>query len=1029
MSRASQTKSQLIAELEQLQARVQALEQRERDLSEALARFRMIERAIQKSEHGIAIADSSKIVRFANPAWAGLHGYEPDEVIGMPLSSFHNEEQLRSRADMVQEDIEALGSYAGAMGHLRKDGSTFTSWLTMSRLSGAENGEAGFVVTIRDITRQTQAEDALRESEARFKSLFGGIPVPTYIYRMVGDDFELANYNDAAVALTHGEIARLVGERISAMYPDKPEILADMRRCFAEKSSLSKEMFHRLHSSGEDKYLTVTYAFVPPDLVMVNAEDISDRKRTADELRRSEMRFKAQFTGIPVPTYIWRNVGDDFELVDYNTAAAVSTREKVKDFLGSKLSVMYKDDPDIIEDMHRCFREQNSVSREMLYHYRMTPQSRYLIVKYAYVPPDLVIVHTQDITERKEAEDALRESEVTLHEAQRIARTGSWQIDLISRTQTLSPMMRDIYGFDRLTVTNKETFARVHPEDRPKTIAAYRKALHGDASPVEYRIVRPNGDVRIVFTPGARLYRNAQGKPVRMIGVTQDITERKQADAALWESEERFRQLAENITDVFWLLDWTEQKIIYVSPAYEKAWGRPAQQLYDDPLDWVDAVHPNDRERVLEAYLPAAVTSFNEVYRIFRPDGELRWIHHRGFPIEDETGRVYRMAGIAEDITAHKLSDVALRKSEERYRALYDDNPSMYFTVDAEGTVLAVNKFGAAQLGYSVQELVGRSVLDIFHGDDRSAVKGQLVASLQTPGRIAHWEYRKICKDGRVMYVEEAARSVIDADGRPVVLVACEDVTNRRRVEEALVDSERRFRTLTSLAPVGIFETDEHGEYLFVNEKWCELAGMSAEEARGAAWSHILDPGDQDRISAEWRAATNAGREFATEFRVSTPQGEATWLFAVALAMHDAKGQTTGYLGSITDITELKRIEAALRESEERYRLLYDNNPSMFFTLSLDGTVLSVNKFGAEQLGYTVEELYGQSVFDVFHPDDRDAVRRQLAACGKHLGEIARWELRKITKDGRVMPVREAARAIEDREGRTIVFIVCEEIT
>ena len=886
-------------ELIELRARVRALECRH-------AEDALIRQATEQSVHGIAIADLNGIITFANSAFAVMHGYTISEVLGHHFRVFHAGEQFQPTGRVFEEQLNEASVHTGEVWHARKDGSAFPAWMSVTQLTDENRQPTGRVAIIRDITQQKRAETVLRESEAKFRAQFASLPVPAYIWQDTGGDFRLTDYNDAAMAMTQGKIVDFVGQSLTHMYGDCPEIMEDMRRCLTEKSSITREMPYRFKTTGEDKFLNV---------------------------------------------------------------------------------------------------------------------------KYAYVPPDLVLVHTEDITARRQTEAALRESEQLLLEAQRLALTGSWQIDLVTEELHYSPTMRDIHGLDRSTISLREAFELVYPDDRAKVDAAYEQAVSSGPGSLVYRIVRPNGEVRTLFSPGARLIRDERGVPLRIVGVTQDITEQKRTEEALRESGERFRQLAENINDVFWLLDWTEQKIIYASKAYETVWGRSLSQLYEDPLDWLDAIHPDDRDRAEEAYFPAAVTSYNEVYRIIRPDGSLRWIHHRGFPIEDETGRVYRMAGIAEDITEHKLADEALRKSEERFRILYDNNPSMYFTVDADGIVTAVNQFGAEQLGYTVAELVGRPVLDIFHEDDRNEVKGQLVSCLQTPGRIAHWEYRKVCKDGRVVFVEEAARAVQDVAGRREVLVVCEDITDRKRVEEALLDSERRFRTLTSLAPVGIFQTDAQGDHLFVNQKWCEFAGVTAEEATGTGWPPALHPDDQERVYAEWRDAIDAGREFASEFRFSTDRGDLTWLFAVALALHDEKGKITGYLGTITDITKLKQAEKALRESEERFRLLYEDNPSMYFTLELDGTVLSVNKFGAEQLGYTVEELVGASVFDVFHPEDRASVRDQLEACGRQPGPIARWEYRKIRKDGRIIWVQEAARAVRWRDGRTVVLIVCEDIT
>jgi PAS domain S-box-containing protein len=120
---------------------------------------------------------------------------------------------------------------------------------------------------------------------------------------------------------------------------------------------------------------------------------------------------------------------------------------------------------------------------------------------------------------------------------------------------------------------------------------------------------------------------------------------------------------------------------------------------------------------------------------------------------------------------------------------MYDDNPSMYFTVDAKGKVLSVNRIGAEQLGYSADELVGRSVLDVFYRPDRKEVRAQLRLCLENPTRLAGWEFRKVRKDGSVMWVKEVARAVSGPGGDAIVLIVCEDITERKRTEEALQEA------------------------------------------------------------------------------------------------------------------------------------------------------------------------------------------------------------------------------------------------
>ena len=168
------------------------------------------------------------------------------------------------------------------------------------------------------------------------------------------------------------------------------------------------------------------------------------------------------------------------------------------------------------------------------------------------------------------------------------------------------------------------------------------------------------------FLVAAQKYRQASAAV--LIGI--DITERKQAELALIESENQFRQLAENIEQVFWMVDLTQQTFIYISPAYEKTWGRSVQSAYDSPTDWLESIHPDDYQQIFRATKKQIRGEYDEEYRIVRPDGEIRWIHDRAFPVLNEKGKVYRIAGLAEDITERKRAKEALKKRERYLKAL-----------------------------------------------------------------------------------------------------------------------------------------------------------------------------------------------------------------------------------------------------------------------------------------------------------------------------------------------------------------------
>jgi PAS domain S-box-containing protein len=277
----------------------------------------------------------------------------------------------------------------------------------------------------------------------------------------------------------------------------------------------------------------------------------------------------------------------------------------------------------------------------------------------------------QDITKRKRAEEALRESEELFRELTENIRDLFWiKSPDFKRVLYLSPAYRSFSGHspeERYADYGYESFLdQIDPEDREKVAAIMgREAAEYD---VEFRIRRADGTVHWVRDRGFPI-RDQSGRIYRIAGVASDITERKLAEGALRESEERFRQLTENIHEVFWLRSPDHQQLLYVSPMYEKVFGKTFEAICAAGLD-LEGVHPEDRSRVLEAMQSAQGQAFEIEYRIVTKDGAVRWLRDRGFPIRNQWGQIYRMGGVAEDITDRKEAGDRLKASSDQLRAL-----------------------------------------------------------------------------------------------------------------------------------------------------------------------------------------------------------------------------------------------------------------------------------------------------------------------------------------------------------------------
>lgn len=278
---------------------------------------------------------------------------------------------------------------------------------------------------------------------------------------------------------------------------------------------------------------------------------------------------------------------------------------------------------------------------------------------------------SRDITESRRALQAVVDSEARLsalieNSSDIITITG-----LDGRISYVSPSIRKVAGYEPGEVIGINFMDLVAPEDREAAAVEFKALASqpGRVQRVERRYRRKDGSwmeseniaVNLVHVAGVNGF----------VSNIRDVTERKRAAEAMHFSEERFRQLAENISDVFWITDPDKNQMVYISPAYEKIWGRTCASLYDSPAAWIEAIHPEDRARVAHAAVTRQVGgTYDEVYRIVRPGGETRWIRDRAFPIRDEQGHAYRVVGIAEDVTQERVARLRLEALLQGQRAL-----------------------------------------------------------------------------------------------------------------------------------------------------------------------------------------------------------------------------------------------------------------------------------------------------------------------------------------------------------------------
>jgi two-component system cell cycle sensor histidine kinase/response regulator CckA len=283
-----------------------------------------------------------------------------------------------------------------------------------------------------------------------------------------------------------------------------------------------------------------------------------------------------------------------------------------------------------------------------------------------------------------------------------------------------------------------------------------------------------------------------QAVPEGLFILSIDMTERREAARKLEESEARFRQLAENIRDVFWLTDPSRNQMLYISPAYEEIWGQTRERLIASPMSWMEAVHPEDRGRVLEAAQTQDLGGYSEEYRIVRPDGSIRWIWDRAFPVVGEDGKAARIAGVAEDITERKRIADELRESERRFRGMLANLELVSVMLDRDGRIRYCNDYLLRLTGWERDDIIGRNWFDTLAPPDAPELRALFAALIADQPPAWHHENEILTLGGGRKLIRWN-NSVLRSSAGEVVGTASigEDITEQKLLEDQFRQAQK----------------------------------------------------------------------------------------------------------------------------------------------------------------------------------------------------------------------------------------------
>jgi PAS domain S-box-containing protein len=524
-----------------------------------------------------------------------------------------------------------------------------------------------------------------------------------------------------------------------------------------------------------------------------------------------------------------------------------------------------------------------------------------------------------DITERKRAEEKLRESEERLELALAASRMGVWDWDIGTNAVFWSPECYDIYGNESFD-GRAETFRHMmHPDDVAPLGMEVQRTLHeGTINAWEFRVIGADGQVRWIANC-AVVRRDEWGKAVKLIGTARDVTEQKLAKDALVEAQQRLAIILKGADVGIWDWDLATNQIIF-SDEWKGQLGYADDEISNHYEEWESRVHPDDLAPALERVKRAieqCSTDYVSEFRMRHKDGSWCWILSLGSVIAGGDGRPARMLGVHIDITDRKRAEESLQASESRYRSFVDHATDALFLQDCTGRVVDVNQQACVSLGYERDELIGMMPAE-FDPELTPGYMDSMLQRLET-GETVAFDSRHQRRDGSTFPVEVRLRPFWIKDQRfHIGLVR--DITERKRTEQALRDSETRLRTLLeNLDNVAVQAYEPDGTITFWNRASELFYGYSAAEALGRdavalLWAnHAREP--ERRIMAE--ALRTGKRPGAEEVEVVRRDGTKITVFA-SCVVHPRAGRQPEFFCFDVDISDRKRAEEelALRQAE-----------------------------------------------------------------------------------------------------------------
>jgi len=830
-----------------------------------------------------------------------------------------------------------------------------------------------------ELLHRREAEEALKKSEEIYRAFFSTSRDCVFITTIDG---HFIDFNEEAVRLLGYENREdLMGRPVTDVYADP--VGRDRHIAFISEHGYSKEYPVRLRKKDgtiiDTLVTTVAVRDEKGNIVRFQGtiRDVTEQRRAEEELKFSNIILSTQqetsLDGILV-------VDDTGAVSSYNRRFVemwnippdvLETRLDDR-FLQSVLSLV-TDPNDFLEQAKYLYEHHDLESREEITLIDGRTFDRYSApMKGTDGSYYGRVWYFRDITERKRAEKTLRDNENLLTEVGGLARVGGVELDVESQEAHFSQEAMRIFDLvDHDTLKVPEVLLFFDEQDRYGVNAAMQRCIEtGGPINFELPITTVKGHRAWIRIRGRRV--SEEGVVEKLVGAIQDITELKQAEAALMDSEEQFRGVAERSSELIFLSDVTG-KATYVSPSVERILGYTPEEILGKTA--YTFIAEEDHEAMTEVVRKnrEGLSVENLKTRIRKKDGNIAFMELSMSPIMKD-GIFSGIQVIGRDITERKRADEKLRESEEKFRRYIENAPIGVFITDDQGRWLDVNPAASTITGYSPEELLNMRIPDIL----APQVLDEAMEHFQKLVETGHdsIETMFVHKSGEVKYW--AVDAVRISQNR--LLGLAQDITGEKLARERITELLRIINTSPAIA--FLWRAEENWPVETVSENITQFGYTPEDFLSGRTrYSDIIHPGDLGRVTAEVEYNSSHGiDEYTQQYRIYGGDGKEYWIDDYTHIRRDNDGRITHYEGIILDITERKQAEEALRMSEQRSVLMLNAMPDMIFIVSREGEYTYFNIPNSYKSPIHWDKIVGSNIRDIgFPPDVAEKILQQIS--------------------------------------------------